>query len=379
MLQPIAAGLVGALTGFFGSFAVLLTGLRAAGADEGQAASGLLALCVAQGVLSIALSLRTRLPVSFVWSTPGAALLVAAHRADSSFSAAVVAFALAGLLITATGVFPQFARLIERIPVAVSGALLAGILLPFCLAPVTAAVQLPLLALPIVLLWLVLTRVAPRWAAPTAIVAAIVLTLVTGTGRVAVGLPSFEVVPPQIDWLVIVGLAVPLAVVTMAGQNLPGLAVLTANGYRAPTRGLLVVGGLATVAVAPFGGHAVNLAAITGALTAGPEAGEQSRRWIAGVTTGVVYLLLGLGAAIATSLLGSAPPLLIEAGAGLALLGAFASGLTTALHSPETRIAAVVTFLVVASGIVVAGIGSAFWGIVAGLLALLVLRPRRPA
>ena len=380
MLQPIAAGLVGALTGFFGSFAVLLTGLRAAGADQGQAASGLLALCCAQGVLSIALSLRTRLPVSFVWSTPGAALLVAAHRGDSSFSAAVIAFALAGLLITATGVFPQFARLIERIPVAVSGALLAGILLPFGLAPVTAAVQLPLLALPIVLLWLVLTRFAPRWAAPTAIIAAIVLTLVTGTGRVAVGLPSLEVVPPRLDWIVIVGLAIPLAVVTMAGQNLPGLAVLKANGYRAPTRGLLVAGGLATVAVAPFGGHAVNLAAITGAITTGPEAGEdRSRRWIAGVTTGVVYLILGLGAAIATSLLGSAPPLLIEAGAGLALLGAFASGLTNALQSPETRMAAVVTFLVVASGIVVAGIGSAFWGIVAGLLALLVLRPRRPA
>lgn len=378
MLQPIAAGSVGALTGFFGSFAVLLTGLRAAGASESQAASGLLALCIAQGLLSIVLSTRTRMPISYAWSTPGAALLVAAHRTDSSFSAAICAFALAGLLIAATGVFPQLAGLLDRIPSAVSGALLAGILLPFCLAPVTATARMPLLALPVVVVWIVLTRFAQRWAAPAAIVLAVVLTLTTGGGHVTLALPAIEPVPPVVDWTVIVGLAIPLAVVTMAGQNLPGLALLRSNDYRPPSRLLLIAGGLATTAVAPFGGHAVNLAAITGAIMVGPEAAEdRTRRWIAGVSSGVVYLLLGLGAAAATSLLGSTPPLLIEAGAGLALLGAFASGFSGALRSPETRTAAVITFLVVASGIAVAGIGSAFWGIVAGLLALIVLRPRR--
>lgn len=374
---PVVAGVVGTLTGFFGSFAVVLTGLTAARATPEQAASGLLTLCVLQGVLSIALSWRLRIPLCVAWSTPGAALLVAAHRATGSFTAAIGAFAFCGVLLTLTGAFPAVARLIDRIPVAVTGALLAGILLPFCLAPVTAAMRTPALGLPLIAVWLVLTRFAPRWAAAVTILVAVVLTITTGGGAPIVA-PSIVPLAPTLDPVLVISLGLPLYVVTMAGQNLPGLAVLRSAGYPPPTRLALMSTGIATVVAAPFGGHALNLAAITGAIMVGPESSpDPRRRWIAGVTSGALYLVLALGAGSAAALVGTAPPVLIEAGAGLALLGAFIGGLTTAVQSPGTRVPAAITFLVVASGATVGGIGSAFWGLIAGGAALLVLR-RRP-
>lgn len=398
MLQPIVAGIVGALTGFASSFALVVAGLLAVGATPAEAASGLLVLCLGQAGLAIALSVAFRLPLSFAWSTPGAALLVAAEGAVGDYRAAIGAFIVCGLLIVVTGLIRPLGRAMTRIPMPLAGAMLAGILLPICIAPVTAVVEEPLLAVPVVLVWLALVRLAPRWAVPAAMLVAgigIVIqangglggggaataSLVDGSGMPAASLaPVLALTLPAFDPLVIASLGLPLFIVTMAGQNVPGFAVLTTLGYPpAPARAVLVSSGLVTAIGAPLGGYAVNLAAITAALMAGPDAHpDRDRRWIAPVAGGVVYVLLGLSAGAATALVTAAPPVLIIAVAGLALLGALTTGLVAAFEAPETRLTAAVTLVVVASGVVVAGVGSAFWGLLAGTLVLLVTRARRP-
>ncbi|WP_375388004.1 benzoate/H(+) symporter BenE family transporter [uncultured Amnibacterium sp.] len=373
--QPALAGVVGTLTGFFGSVAVLLAGLTAAGASAAQAASGLAALCLANGALSIAVSLRLRIPACFAWSTPGAALLVAAHPA--SFGTAVGAFVLAGLLGVVTGAVPAFARWIDRIPAALTGGLLAGVLLPFCLAPVREAVVTPWLVLPLVAGWLVLSRFAPRAAGPGVIVAALVVTVLQGSaGAVLAPLPVLTA--PALDPVGIVALGVPLYLVTMAGQQLPGIAVLKANAYVPPTRLALVASGAVSAVAAPFGAVQANLAAITGAIMVGPDAGaDRDRRWISGVASGCTYIVLAATAGVVAGLVGEQPPALVEAAAGLALIGAFVGAVASAIERPGTRVAAAVTFLVVGSGVAVAGVGSALWGLVAGGVALAVTT-RRP-
>lgn len=382
--QPIGAGIVGAVTGFASSFALVVAGLQAVGATPQDAASGLLALCLLQGVLAIVLGLRYRMPLAFAWSTPGAALLVAAQATTGDYRAAIGAFLLCGLLLLVTGLWPWLARAMTRIPKAIASAMLAGILFPICLAPVLASVQLPWLALPVVIVWLVLARVAPRWAVPGAVVVTVIVVAVSGEGADLAGAqlwPSITVTWPVLDPAVLVSLGVPLYIVTMAGQNVPGFAVLTTFGYpHPPARAILSGTGIATMAGSVFGGYTLNLAAITAAMMAGPDAHpDRDRRWIASVAGGVAYLVLGLGAGAATVLVSVSPPILITAVAGLALFGAFATAATTALEQPATRIVAVVTFLVVASGVAIAGVGSAFWGLVVGGVAMFVLtwRPRR--
>jgi benzoate membrane transport protein len=376
-LQPVTAGVVGTVTGFFGSVAVLLAGLTAAGATAEQAASGLAALCVANGALSIAVSLRLRIPACFAWSTPGAALLVAAHPA--SFGVAVGAFVLAGLLGVLTGAVPAFARRIDRIPAALSGGLLAGVLLPFCLAPVRQVVATPWTVLPLVLVWLLLSRFAPRAAGPVVIVAALVVTVLQGTAGSALA-PIPRLVAPALDPVGVIALGVPLYLVTMAGQQLPGLAVLRANDYRPPTRVALIVSGAASALIAPLGGVQVNLAAITGAIMVGPDAGDdRSRRWISGLASGCTYFVLAAVAGVVAGVVGVTPPALVEAAAGLALIGAFVGAISSATARPDTRVPAAITFLVVGSGIAVAGIGSAFWGVVVGGIALALLTKRPPS
>jgi len=371
MIQPIVAGLVGALTGFASTFALVIAGLRAVGATPAEAASGLLILCLTQAVIAIVLSLRYRMPLSFAWSSPGAALLIAAHATTGNFSAAVGAFIVCGALIVITGLWPALTRAITRIPTPIASAMLAGILFPICLAPVLASVQLPLLALPIVIVWLVLYGIAPRWAVPGAlVVTVVVIGISAGTAWLHGGVvaPHLAFVTPTFDPLVIVSLGLPLFIVTMAGQNVPGFAVLRTFDYpEPPARTILVGSGILSAGGALFGGHAINLAALSAAIMAGPDAHpDRSKRWIATVSGGVVYLVLGLCAGLATSLVSASPPILITAVAGLAMLGALVSGITASLEQPENRIVAIITFLVVASGIVVAGIGSPFWGIVAG-------------
>ncbi len=378
IVQPIVAGLVGALTGFASTFVLVLAGLRAVGATPAEAASGLLTLCLCQAALAIILSLRHRMPLSFAWSTPGAALLIAAHATTHDFAAAIGAFVVCGILIVITGFWPALTRAITRIPTPIASAMLAGILFPICLAPVEASATLPLLALPIVIVWLILYGLAPRWAVPGALVVTVVVVGVSaGTGWLHGSLvaPQLTFVAPSFQPLVIVSLGIPLFLVTMAGQNVPGFAVLKTFGYEnPPARTILVGSGLLSAGGALFGAHVVNLAALSAAIMAGPDSHtDKAKRWIATLTGGAAYLLLGVCAGLAASLVSATPPLLITTVAGLAMLGAFVSAIAASLEQPENRIVAIVTFLVVASGIVVAGIGSPFWGLLVGGVVMLWL------
>lgn len=340
-------------------------------------------MCVAQGLLSIVLSSVFRSPLKFAWSTPGAALLVATAGITGRFGEAVAAFIVAALLIVLVGFWPALGRLIARIPRPLSSAMLAGILFPLCLAPVTASVQIPALALPVVLVWLVLTRFAPKWAVPAAIVlAAILLALTVDTAWLADATlsPRLAFVAPVFDPVVVVSIALPLFVVTMAGQNIPGAAILAGYGFDTHVRPALVGSGSLSAVGALFGGITINYAALTQALTAGPEASpDPSRRWIAPVSSGATYIVLGLLAGLATSFVAASPPLLIQAVAGLALLGALVGAVTAAMEAAAHRIAAVATFLITASGITVVGVGSAFWGLVVGGIVMAFLTVGRRA
>ncbi|EXG80394.1 benzoate/H(+) symporter BenE family transporter [Cryptosporangium arvum] len=383
MLQPVLAGVVTALVGFASSFAVVIAGLRAVGADPAEASSGLLALCVATGVTAVWLSVRYRTPMTIAWSTPGAALLVSTGAVDGGFPAAVGAFLVAALLVVAAGLFGPLARWIAAIPAPVASAMLAGVLLDLCLSPVRAVVETPLLALPVIVVWALLTRFARAWAVPAALVVAAAGVAITrfDEGLDATLRPTVALTAPTFELGAVVSIALPLFLVTMAAQNVPGMAVMASYGYRPPLRPALVTTGLGSAIAAPFGGHAINLAAISAALAAGPDAHpDPERRWIASVSAGVGMTLLGLGAGLATALVVLAPPVLIEAVAGLALLAALGAALTAALTSADSlsggREAAVVTFVVTASGVTLAGVGAAFWGLLAGGAILLLFRRR---
>jgi benzoate membrane transport protein len=376
-VQPAVAGVVAALVGFAGSFAVVLTGLRAAGADEAQAASGLLAVSVCSGLIALVLGLRTRMPISIAWSTPGAALLISSGPPAGGFAAAVGAFLLCGVLVVVSGLVPWLARLIAAIPPNIAGAMLAGVLLELCLAPVRAMAEVPLLAAPAIVVWAVVGRFARAWAVPSALVVAVALILTTGPGLQAVDLaPALVWTPPAFTLPALVGVGLPLFLVTMASQNVPGMAVLAQYGFHPALRPILAATGLGTLACAPFGGHAVNLAAISAALSAGPDAGPSERRWIASITNGTALAVLGLTAGLATAVLARSPPVLVEAVAGLALLGALAASIASAVAEPSGREAAAVTFVVTAAGIGFLGLGSAFWGLLAGGAMTLLHRRR---
>lgn len=376
---PIFAGITGAVTGFASSFAIVLAGAIAIGATPSQAASGLLMVSLSQGVVGIALSVRYRLPISIAWSTPGAAVLVGGSAITNDFGIGVSAFLLASVLLLVTALAPVLARWMTRIPAPIGSAMLAGILFPICLSPVTAVLEQPYAALPAILVWLVLLRVAPRWSVPAAVaVMAVAIVVMTAGSRAFHGAslaPQLELVAPSIaDPLAIVSLAIPLYLVTMAGQNIPGFTVLRTFGYTdIPARAILGSTGLASLLTAPFGAQTVNLSALSAAIMVGDEHTPRDRRWIATVTGGVVYILLGLGAGAAGALVSASPPILIEAVAGLALFGALISAIMGALEDPQGRIVAIGTFLVVASGMTFAGFGSAFWGLVIGAVLWVVL------
>ncbi len=381
--RPITAGVVTALVGFTSSFVVVLTGLHAVGATPAQAASGLLALCVTMGLACVVLAWRYRMPITAAWSTPGAALLAATGLVDGGWSAAVGAFLVVAALILLTGLWPQLGRLIARIPPSIAQAMLAGVLLPLCIAPITGIVVNPWGVLPVVLTWLVFARLAPRWAVPLAFVAAtivVAVSLLQQGAPIDPGLlvPRVELTMPSLTFGSLIGIAIPLYIVTMASQNVPGVAVMRSFGYTVPWRPAMVVTGVGTALAAPAGGHAVNLAAISAALAAGPEAdADPKARWVAGVSVGVSYLVLGAASAAFAALVLLAPVAVIPAVAGLALFGVFGSAVQQAIDDPGERLPAVITFLVAASGIAIAGISAAFWALVAGLIVRFVMHVGR--
>ena len=378
MIQPISAGLLVGIVGFASTFAVVLQGLAAVGASREQAASGLLALLAVKGLLAIGLSWRTRMPISIAWSTPGAALLIATGPPQGGFPVAVGAFLVAAGLIVGAGLWRPFGRAVAGIPVALASAMLAGILFGLCTAPVRAVAALPALALPVVIVWALALRFARPYAVPFAVLlTGIVVAASTPLPPGALGdiAPRPIFVPPALTLDAVFGISIPLFIVTMASQNVPGLAVLNANGYRPAVGPLFVATGLASGLIALFGGHGVNLAAITAALCAGPEAHpDPARRWSAGVAAGATYVALGLSAGFAAAFVAASPPLLIESVAGLALLASLGGALQTALGHDEERLPAMVTFVTAASGTTFFGVGSAFWGLIAGAALLGAMR-----
>ncbi|BBK38444.1 benzoate transporter [Allostella sp. ATCC 35155] len=380
-LQAAVAGLLAAFVGFASSFAVVLQGLVAVGASQAEAASGLMALSITMGLCAIVLSLARRQPISVAWSTPGAALLAASGVPDGGFPAAVGAFLVCGVLLVVAGAWKPLGRWVAAIPAPIANAMLAGVLLGLCLAPARAVAALPLQGLAIFVAWAVMARLKRVLAVPAAVAVAVAMIALDPA---APPLPAADLLPhPVLVWpefrpAAIVGLALPLFIVTMASQNIPGMAVLQVNGYRPEPGPLFRMTGLFSLAGAPFGGHAVNLAAITAAMCAGIDAHpDRARRYWAAVVAGIGYVVLGLLAGAATAFVAAAPPVLIEAVAGLALLGAFAGATMAAVSEVRDREAAVVTFLVTASGISFFGIGGAFWGLLAGggMLALSRWRP----
>ncbi|GEP36729.1 benzoate transporter [Nocardioides psychrotolerans] len=381
--QAVLAGVVTAVVGFTSSFAVVLTGLTAVGATPVEAASGLFVLSLTMGLGCVLFSLRTRTPVTLAWSTPGAALLAGAVAPDGGYATAVGAFVLAGLLYVLTGLFSPLARLVRAIPLALANAMLAGVLLVLCVAPFRALVDEPGAVGPVLLTWLVLMRVARRWAVPGAFAAAVVVIVATGSLS---AVESADVVPhltwttPGFDPATLLAIGVPLYLVTMTSQNIPGAAVLASFGYDAPLRPALFYSGAATVATAGLGGYSINLAAISAALAAGPTAHpDPSHRWVAGVSTGATYLALGPLAAAVAAVAVAAPAGLVAAVAGVALLGTFGSAAASALGDESHREAAALTFVVAASGVAVAGVGAAFWSLLAGGAYLLVMHQWRPS
>ncbi len=382
-VQPVMAGALAAVVGYASTFTLVLAALTASGASPQQAGSGLMTVCIAIGLLNIAVSARVRLPVSFAWSTPAAAFLLTVGEPVGGFPAVAGAFVLAALLILLTGLIRPLARLVAAIPAPIANAMLAGMLLPLCLAPISAVSEVPALALPILVAWVLGLRFARRYAVPIAVVVTgIVLAFTTHlpVGALDGSWPAFVPVMPIFTVDAITRIGLPIYVVTMASQNLPGLAVLRANGFEPKPGPLFVLTGLASGASALLGGHTSNLAAITAAICAGPEAHpDPGKRWPAPIAAGAVYLLLAGGASLAAAFIAASPPVLIQAVAGLALLSSLAGALSGALAHEETRLPAVFTFVTTASGISVLAIGAPFWGLLGGIAILLLLRSEKAA
>ncbi len=297
--------------------------------------------------------------------------------------AAVGAFVVTGVLVLATGLVPALGSLITRIPASVAQAMLAGIVMQLCLGPVTGMAANPWAVGPVVLVWVISLRLLPRWASPLAFAAAAVVIAVhltrSGTPVETSSLvPRLELTAPTFTLGALVGIALPLYLVTMASQNVPGVAVMRGFGYEVPWQRSMLVTGVGTIVGAPAGGHGINLAAISAALAAGPEAGEDtSRRWIASVTSGVLLVPIGIASAAFATLVSLAPEGVVPAVAGLALVGTLAVSLRAALAEPADHVPAVTTFVMAASGIAIAGINAAFWAIVVGLVVRGVLRSHR--
>jgi benzoate membrane transport protein len=375
---PVSAGIVTAVVGSSSSFVVVLAGLTAVGATHAQAASGLLTLLVTQALGMLWLAVRHRTPITLAWSTPGAALLVSTGAVTGGWAAAVGAFVVAGVLIVLTGLIPALGDLIARIPTSLARAMLAGVLLPICLEPVTGLADSPAYVGPVVLAWVFMHRVSRRWAVPVSLVVALVVVVVSAGDTLTADdlLPTLTWTTPHWTVAAVVSIAIPLYIVTMASQNVPGVAVMASYGYQVPWRETMTVTGIGTLIGAPFGGHAINLAAITAAMTAGPTAGaDRSRRWTAVVAAAATYLVLALACGALTALVAAAPGDVMQAAAGLALLGTLAASLAGALADEDGREAAVVCFVVAASGVSILGIGAAFWALLAGLVLRPLLQP----
>ena len=379
-LSAVAAGFVTVLVGFASSAAIVFQAAQALGATPAQTASWMWALGIGMGLTCISLSLRWKMPVVTAWSTPGAAVLVTS-AAGVPMDEAVAGFLVSAALIAVAGFSGLFERMLGRIPLSLASAMLAGVLLRFGIDAFTSIQAQPVLVLSMLATWLLTRRVWPRYAIIATLLAGIAVAAATSQLQLA-GLRLELAQPvwttPRPSLASVLGVALPLFVVTMASQNVPGVAVIRASGYAVPVSPAIGWTGATNLVLAPFGGFALNLAAITAAICMGPEAHpDPARRYVAAVWAGIFYLLVGVFGATVAGLFTAFPSELVLAIAGIALFGTLGNSLATALHAVDEREAALVTFLVTASGLSLLGIGAAFWGLVAGVIVRLVLhRPR---
>jgi benzoate membrane transport protein len=365
-----SSALVASLIGYGSTIALVLAAASALGATAAQTASYVFAICLAKAIGSAWLSFQTRVPVVLAWSTPGAALIAASEGV--TLAQGIGAFVVAGGLIVLTGAVKPLGALVARIPDQIAAAMLGGVLLPFCLALAGATKAVPMLALPMILVFLLVRLRNPAFAVLAALATGVGLAFVLGqTGAVggAVVLPHLGFVMPEFRASVVLGLGVPLYLVTMASQNLPGFAVLRAAGYSPPVRpALLITGGISTF-FALFGAHTVSMAAITAAICLGDDTHpDKAQRWKVGLVYGAVWLCLGVFGALIIGVIAALPVPFVTALVGLALLAPLMGAVSGAFTAPDHRFAALVTLVVTASGLSVFGIGAAFWGLLAGLI-----------
>jgi len=382
-LSAFTAGFVAVLVGFTSSVAIVFQAATALGATPAQISSWMWALGLGMGLCSLLPSLWLRQPVMVAWSTPGAAVLATAGLAGGfGMAEATGAFIACALLITLFGVTGWFEKLLGRIPMPIASALLAGVLTRFGLDAFVALKSALVLVLLMLAAYLLGRRWWPRYAVPGVLAVGVAYAAAQGQlhlGAVQWGLTMPVFTAPEFSMRAMVSLALPLFVVTMASQNLPGVAAIRAAGYDMPISKIITLTGLATLLLAPFGAFALNLSAITAAICMGREAHpDPGKRYMAAASCGLIYCVIGIFGAAVAGVLSAFPHELVVAIAGLALLGSIGGGLAVALKEDATREAALITFLVTLSGVSLAGIGSAFWGVVAGALALFVQQWRRP-
>ncbi|MDT8840540.1 benzoate/H(+) symporter BenE family transporter [Paraburkholderia fungorum] len=379
-LSAVVAGFVAMMTGYTSALVLMFQAGQAAHLTDAQISSWIWALSIGMAVCTIGLSLRFRAPIVIAWSTPGAALLVSSLP-QVAYPEAIGAFIVCAVLLTVVGLTGWFDTLMKKIPAGIASALLAGILFEIGIEIFRAAQFQTALVLTMFFTYLIVKRFAPRYAIVTTL---IVGTLAAGAlglldfsrFHVALAHPVFTM--PVFSVAASISIGIPLFIVATASQNVPGIAVLRADGYTTPSAPLIATTGIASLLLAPFGSHGINLAAITAAICTGPEAHEnRNKRYTAALWCGIFYLIAGIFGATIAALFAALPKALVVSVAALALFGSIMSGLANAMQDTKQREAALVTFMVTASGLTLLSIGSAFWGLVAGVLTQLVLNLRR--
>ncbi len=380
-LSAVVAGFIAVIVSYGGPAAIIFQAASAAHLDTDQLASWIWAVSIGSGLSGLYLSYRLKVPVITAWSTPGAALLVTGWSAYS-YPEAIASFLFSGAVITLFGVTGLFSTIMDRIPKAVVAAMLAGILFRFGVDVFVHLEAMPGLVAPMILCYLLAKRLNPRYAIMTTLLLGFALAYFQGQlnfGRIEMSMAMPVFTAPQFSWESIIGLGIPLCLVTMTGQNATGLGVIRAAGYSAPASPMITTTGLVSVLLAPFGAHGVNLAAITAAICTGPEAhADPARRYPAGIVSALFYLLVGVLGSTLVGIFMALPAQLIAVIAGLALFSAIISGLSQAMEDDNQKESALVTFLITVSGVSLAGIGSAFWGLIGGLLVSGILTGKLP-
>lgn len=379
-LSAVVAGFIATVISYAGPLVIIFQAAKAGQLPHDMLSSWVWTISIGSGVLGIVLSLRYRVPIVIAWSAPGSALLVTLLP-DITMNQAVGAYLVSSLIILLVGVSGAFDRIISKLPAAISAAMLAGILFRFGTGLFVSVKEQPWLVLAMFGAYLLFKRILPRYAVLAVLVVGVSIAALTGelqSEALVIGLATPTWISPEFSWQVILNVAFPLVMVALTGQFVPGMAVLRNAGYQTPASPLISSSALGTLLLAPFGCHGLNLAAITAAICTGREAHEDpSRRYVAGIVGGVFYLLLGLFGATLVSIFTAFPAALIAALAGLALLAAIAGALTTAMSVPADREAALITFLVTASGMSFMGLSAAFWGLIFGIAAHLLLTARQ--